>query len=303
MPLSGPTPPIAGKMGYIGKVGIFGLTVRALSSSLAAKQSITHPDVVDNRIDRSLYQLGAVEIDGDVAMPVVKDDSAATFLNTVWGFAVKRDSSTGELTSAGDVVLVYSYGGTSRTFHNCKVNTFEFRATAGDRMEATAGFMGTHATNGGSAGDPYSVAPVRVLTWDDIEVNGSGNVTFASCLVKEFTATINNNLSRNYTFCEISGAPHNLFASNISTGKRFVNGSIGFQGFSPTDETGAELNSIHTTSTDTITFSLRTGGFTRQFNNVIYEYQDISINVGLITSTVNWYAHGSVSGAAITPDS
>ena len=28
-------------------------------------------------------------------------------------------------------------------------------------------------------------------------------------------------------------------------------------------------------------------------NNVVYELQDIAINPALITSTVNWYAHGS----------
>jgi hypothetical protein len=287
-------------MGYIGKVSIFGLPTRALSSSLAAKQSITHPDVVDNRIDRSLYQLGAVEVDGDVALPMIKDDSSATFLNTMWGFATQRDAGTGELSNANqEVVLEYSFQ-TARTFKGCRINTFEFRATAGDRMEATVGFMGTIAVDGGSVGDPYSTSPVRVLTWDDINIDGDGNVIFPSCLVKEFTATINNNCSRNYTFCDATvaggGASHNLFASNISTGKRFVNGSIGFQGFSPTDATGAYQNPVNTTSTDTITFTLRTGGFTKTFNNVIYEYQDISINVGLITSTVNWYAHGGAGG-------
>lgn len=297
MPITSPIPPAAGRMGYIGKVSMYGLAVRAMSSSLAAKQGITHPDVVDNRIDRTLYQLGAVEVDGDVAIPVVKVGSANTFLTTIWGFAVNRDQNTGELINSGDVILEYSYQ-MARTFKGCKVNTFEMRATAGERVEATMGFMGTIAVDGGVAGNPIDLSPARVLTWDDVRINATGVAGFDTCIVREFTMTINNNLSRNYTFCDLTaqGAPHSLFASNISTGKRFTQGTLGFQGFAPTDQK-AELNSTTFTSDDTLTFNF--GGFGRVFRHIIYEYQAIDINVGLITSTVNWYAHAGTNEAAV----
>lgn len=279
-----PVPPTPGRMGYIGRVSIFNRVIRAMSSSLAAKQTISHPDVVDNRIDRTLYQLGPIEVDGDIAFPVVKTSESNAFLGFVWDIATVRDLNTGELLNNGQVILEYSFQ-QIRTFNECRVNTLELRATAGDRVEGTLNFMGTTVVDAGSPPAFTDLSPARVLTWDDVTITAGGDVTFDSCIVRGFTITINNNLSRNYTFCPGVG----LFASNISTGKRFVEGSLEFQGFAATDPTGAELNRLKFTTTDTLTFDF--GGFSRTAKNVIYEFQDIAINVGLITSTVRWYAH------------
>ena len=112
-----PLPPNPGRMGYIGKVSIFGTVLRTLSSTLKAKQAINHPDVVDSRIDRTLYQLGPVEVDGDVVVPVVKDLAANTFLTMIWNMATQRDVNTGELLNNGTIVLEYSYQ-QSRQFNN-----------------------------------------------------------------------------------------------------------------------------------------------------------------------------------------
>ena len=288
-----PVPPTAGRMGYIGAVYLFDRVVRALSSSLVARQAINHPDVVDNTIDRTLYQLGPVEVDGDIVVPVVTGGGVqgTGFLEYLWEIAVKRDLETGELIRSGQIILEYS-SGQSRTFQGCKVNNLEMRATAGDRVEATIGVMGTTAATGGVSPGMTDLSPARVLTWDNVSVNSG---LFPTCIVREFNFTIANNLSRNYTFCPETG----LFASNISTGKRFVNGALGFQGFAPTDTAagaGAETNSNRTTATETLSFNF--GGFARTFYNVVYEYQAIDINVGLITSTVNWYAH---AGTGQTP--
>lgn len=289
-----PVPPTPGRMGYIGSVVIFGRVVRALSSSLVARQAINHPDVVDNTIDRTLYQLGAIEVDGDVAFPVVAGGSTqgGAFLAFVWEITMSRDQTTGELIkpniNGGNVVLEYS-AGQIRTFQGCKVNSLELRATAGDRVEGTLNFMGTTAVDSGTSPGLTDLSPARVLTWDDVVITPSDGI-FDSCIVREFAATINNNLSRNYTFCPATG----LFASNISTGKRFITGSLGFQGFAPTDPARAETNTSRFTSTDTLSFDF--GGFSRTFRNIIYEFQAIDINVGLITSTVNWYAHAGTGG-------
>lgn len=289
-----PTPPTPGRMGYIGSVSVFGTVIRALSSSLVARQAINHPDVVDNTIDRTLYQLGAVEVDGDVAFPVITGSStqAGNFLDFVWGIAMNRNPDTGELRSPNGqaVVLAYSFGQV-RTFQDCRVNSLELRATAGDRVEGTLNFMGTKVVDGGEVPQQTDLSPARVMTWDDVELSPSPDV-FDTCVTREFSITINNNLSRNYTFCP----DFDLFASNISTGKRFINGSLGFQGFARTDTERALSNTNRNTSEDTLAFSF--GGFSRTLRNIIYEFQAIDINVGLITSTVNWYAH---AGTGKTP--
>jgi hypothetical protein len=276
-------------MGYIGSAVIYGRSVRALSSSLKAKQTISHPDVVDSRIDWSLYQLGPIEVDGDIAIPVVKTSSGNSFLGFIWEIAVQRDTLTGELTRFGDVILEYSHQQV-RTFHTCRVNSLEMRATAGDRVEATINFMGTTADDSGVSPGLTDLSPARVLTWDDVTITAAGDVTFDSCIIREMSFTVNNNCSRNYTFCPGVG----LFASNISTGKRHVQGTLGFQGFAATDQPGAEQNRNRFTTNDTLSFDF--GGFSRTFRHIIYEFQSIDLNVGLVTSTVNWYAHGGSSG-------
>lgn len=294
-----PFPQTAMMMGYIGRVQIGKIgAVRALSVSLNPKQAITHPDVIDNRIDRTLFQLGPIEVDGDIAIPMIAAPRAGgeggtnTFLTGIWGWTVVRDPQTGNVPGDGETItLQYSYK-YSRQFYNCKANTFEIRATAGDRAESTINVMGTKLDPGGTSGDPIDYAPARVLMWSDIAVTGTVVGTdLESCQAREFTLTINNNLSRNYTFCREFG----MYASNITAGKRYVNGTFGFQGYSPTDN--AAFQNVTRDPADTINFDF--AGFSKTAYNVIYEFQVLDFNPGLITSTVNWYAHGSKDGPAI----
>ena len=275
-------------MGYIGHVSGFfsgGAAIRALSSSLTVRQAITHPDVVDGRIDRSLVQLGAVEVEGDVVFPLVAGGETS-FVTNALQQAWKRDDS-GELQNSGAVTLMYAYQ-TARQFNGCKINTFEIRATAGDRCEGTFGFMGTTAGDGDSQRILVGTSPVKVLMWDAVSIS-SGIVR--SCVVREFTLSIANNLSRNYTFCNSNG--EGLFASNISTGKRFVNGTLGFQGWADTDGLAFQNATQSGSLTTDPALAINVGDLHTTANNVVYELQDIAINPALITSTVNWYAHGS----------
>jgi len=283
-----PVPLKPARMGYIGAVVVFNIPIRAMSSSLKATQRIEHPDVVDNRVDRTLYQLGPVEVEGDIVIPVVKSGESQTFLNQIWDWATLRDLTSGELINNGDVVLNYSYD-IGRTFNGCRVNRMSMRATGGERVEATLNFMGTTAVDGAAIQDPIDYSPARVLTWDDVTVSGS---EFDTCQIREFTFEINNNCVRNYTFCPETG----LYASSISTGKRHINGTIQFLGWSQAERL-ATTNYTRSTSNEQLTFDF--GGFSQTFNHVIYEYQQIDINVGVVSSTTNWYAHGGTSDLAV----
>ena len=283
-----PVPSKPARMGYIGAVVVFGTPIRAMSSSLKASQRIEHPDVVDNRVDWTLYQLGPVEVEGDVVIPVVKSGESQTFLTTVWEWVTSRNLTSGELINSGDVILNFSYD-IGRTFNGCRVNKLSMKATAGERVEATLSFMGTTAVDGASIQDPIDYSPARVLTWDDVSISGAGLDT---CQIKEFTFDINNNCVRNYTFCPETG----LYASSISTGKRHINGTLQFQGWAQTENL-ATTNYTRSTSTEQLTFDF--GGFSQTFNHIIYEFQQIDINVGVITSTANWYAHGGKNDLAI----
>ena len=164
------------------------------------------------------------------------------------------------------------------------------RATAGERLDATVNFWGTDFENGGGQ---VSAPPdiKRVLSWADLSISGLG----PSCDIREFSFNVNNQLSRNYTFCP--GKHGGYVPNNISAGKRQVSGSIGYQGAAPDDDNNAEKNATQDNPPGgTLVFDAR--DFTVTFNNITYEYQSIEAQPGLITSTVNWYAH-SIDGTAI----
>ena len=290
-------------MGYIGGVQLFGgAPFRATSCSLNVRQAIEHPDTIDGTVDWTLYALKGIEIEGDVAFPVLSDTSSSTSLTNIWNLAMARDLSSGELINSGTVVVTYGGGPAaySRTFNGCKINTFELKATAGERLDGTVGIWGAGSQLAGQPGavviqgktvGPVSGPPIRVLSWADLLF--SGNSIGQGCQIREFTMTVNNNLSRNYTFCPASG----FYPNNISTGKRHLNGTFGFQGFAPT-EASADANQNNSSPTEpSLSFSTSNwSGVT--FLNIVFEYQTIEAQPGVITSTTNWYAHANGGGLA-----
>jgi hypothetical protein len=271
-------------MGYIGGVNLFGTVLRVTSCGLTPKQKIDLPPVIDGTVDNTMYQLGGFEIGGEVKFPVM---SGSGFEGTIWGMATARDSGTGELTQTGIVVVKY-YQGIGRTFDGARINTMEFRASAGDKVEASADIWAVSFEDGGDVA-AVSGPATRILQWSDVSVGGSDIET---CLVKEITVQVNNNLSRNYTFCPDSG----LFPNNISTGKRMLNGSLTFQGFAPTDGQ-AEANK-NKTSPDA-SLSLKFGDLVISFPQVIWELQNIEAQPGLITSSANYYPLADGGGSAL----
>jgi len=282
----------AAPMGYIGSVSLFDVgVVRVSSCSLARKQAIDHPDVIDGTVDWTLYQLKGIECEGDVRLPVTAGGGAT--LSSLFDLATQRDLDTGELVHDGTVVVAYGGGPQSkvRTFSGCKINTFELKATAGEVVEATIGIWGQSAVDGGLKSH-VSGAPVRCLAWADILVTGVGD----GCLVKELTMTIANNLQRNYTFCPASG----YFPNNISTGKRHISGSLGFQGFAPTEDSAWSNKDHDNPQGGSLIIAVAGGGFSKTFLNITYELQTIEAQPGVITSTANWYAHADGGGQAFS---
>lgn len=275
MPGSTPGPAV---MGYIGAVQIGNLAVvRTTSASLTAKQAINHPDVVDGGVDWTLYQLAGIEIDGDVAIPVV----GGTFAQQLLDLLKRNTTGDGQMLQPADVSISYGKA-LVRTFTTCFINTLEFRATAGERLDATVNFWGTKFnTSGGNLGGATDVR--RVLSWADITIAGQ---SVAGCDVREFTFTVNNNLQRNYTFCAADG----FFPNNISAGKRNCSGSLTFQGPAPTEDSAVANTTTTAPHAGDLVFGT-TDGLSITFKNIVYEFQTIEAQPSVITSSVNWYAH------------
>ena len=281
-------------MGFMGKVDIpvLGAALRATSCSLNAKQTIDHPDVIDGTSDWSIYQLRGIEIDGDVAFPVLNGQAFIGNLFTL----VKRGGDGQPQQGAFETNVSYDAKTFGRKFSGCLVNTFEIRATAGERVDATINIWARKMDNTGSTSAPPG-SVLRVLGWADINITGASIVP---CDVRELSVTVNNSLVRNYTFCPSDG----YFPNNIAAGKRQVNGTLGFLGPAPTStptNIGTGLADCAPTLGDlNIQFLCGVGSITA--HGVVFEYQTLEAQPGVITSTVNWYAHsgdinGSIEGA------
>jgi len=287
--MAGSTPGPA-TMGFIGAIKIGNLsTVRATRGSLTAKQAISHPDVIDGGVDWTLYQLAGIEIDGDVEIPVVGGGFPAQLL----ALLTRNVTGDGQMTNPTDIQIGYGKQ-LVRIFKDCYINTIEMRATAGERLDATANFWGTRFdTSGGSLGNSGDGVK-RVLSWADISISGPSVV---SCDIRAFSFTVNNNLSRNYTFCNKPGI-EGFFPNNISAGKRNVSGNIEFQGPAPTEDLAFANSNTTSPNGGTLTVAT-TDGLSVAFKNITYEFQNIEAQPGLITSTVNWYAHAPAGDEAI----
>jgi len=323
-----PVTPTA-QMGYVGFLQLqsWGLTttqfpIRFTSSDLNITQAVEAPDIIDGRVDRTVYQLGPIETEGTVEFPMIIDASG-DFIDSVWQIATRRDNRegtdfSGELIHFGDIVVKYVQGRTY-LFRRCKVNSLTINAAQGDRVNGTIGFWGTTRETTATLALPNYLSPARTLTWDQVRVYGfqgttapadpRNSGTFSTQNVRSISINIENNLSRNYTFDPDAG----LFPSNISTGVRNVTGSLEFQGWAPTEDL-ADSNSQRCTSEETIRFDVLssceagdatdvTVAFNRQMYGVVYQHQDVSSVMDVFTSTVNWQAfaieddnHDSVDG-------
>ncbi|MCK5763475.1 MAG: hypothetical protein KAH05_05090 [Clostridiales bacterium] len=294
-------------MGYVGFVDIGGNLLRATSADIALTQEITKPDVVDGRIDKTVYQLGPQEIGGSVAFPAVYDNQGgATVVANMWELACKR-TEIGTLTSV-PITIKYAQTGTynSSTFRydGCVTNSLQLSVTQSDMMNITMDVVGLTRT-GDSAniedpkfgvGTPDATDNSRVVTWADsrIEINegdqrpiGLGG-TVGGQFVRSFEVNINNNVSRFYTLNKA------LFAQAVAPAKREVTGNIVFIG--RLDGLGelARTNEDYAYENTSINFgfkpSIGSSEFIRHLPNVVFQIEEMAITNDLFETTMQWHS-------------
>jgi hypothetical protein len=77
-------------------------------------------------------------------------------------------------------------------------------------------------------------------------------------------------------------------------------GTLGFQGFAPTDGSAdTNRNRATTDSGLTLTFG-KIEPLVVAFDKIVWEYQQIEAQVGVITSTANYYPFASGGGVAFS---
>lgn len=307
------------KMGYVGSVTFLGTTggnirVRATSADVRASQEITYPDVVDGKIDRTLYQLGPRIVEGNVSFPLVHEGGSILLPQgkscnqttgkaigaTFWEMGVVRDPF-GRLINEFDTQIRYT-DDTGYVFPSCIVNTLTMSVTQSDVVNVSMDLIG------GASGDdnvrrdlgqnevnPNILSPARVVTWNDFLLRIFGESGELEAVrgdyVRNFEVTVNNNAERFFTL------NNRLAPQDITAKKREVSGSIVLMGRVPGLSELAYNNQQRFTSTSSIHFGYSLGGggavaFATALHGVIFEMEEIAITNELVETTVNYGAMG-----------
>lgn len=222
-----------------------GNILRVNSADINLAQEITMPDVIDGRIDRTVYQLGPKIVEGTIAMPVVADietggcptkqdlrDQAGLtgqILDNIWCWATARNSQGRMLYADASFDIRYANHAAFK-FDNCVVNTLGMSIAHGDAVTFDINVIGrgrqpfTDPPNQEPRPSDF-LSPARVLTWNDVSVTalqgcGDNEGLFFSNQVREFSFEINNNADRYYT---LQGS---LFPADINVQKREISGSV-----------------------------------------------------------------------------
>lgn len=277
-------------MGWTGFVKLTSNTLnanhilRVTSANINLKQEIDMPDVIDGRIDKTVYKLGPKIIEGSLELPLVADidpesfggcpnvsdlqnpsSVAGTLLNNLWCWSTARGPQ-GRLLY--DAILDIRYANHAAfTFDTAIVQSLGMTVAQSEAVNLNIDIMGRGRTPAvdpagiGGAASPHIerfLSPARVFTWNDVTVNGVGGCgnpdnLFLSNQVREFSLEINNNAERFFT---LNGS---LFPMDINVGKREITGSLKLLGSQHRLRELAESNQERFTEKNEIRFAFYIG--------------------------------------------
>lgn len=265
------------KPGYMGIATIAGSSVRCNDFSMQAIQNPLFYDHVFGLRDSgggSLYagksDTGALNTQKRIMRASVKifQGSISYPIASVSGDPLFEYAKTGDSFSVG---FTYTCG-ISRSFGDCKINTYTFTATGGDLCQVSAEIIGITASDG-EGGDGYD-AEEKLLTWGEISVSvgggGSGDP------INAITFTVNNNCKPIYTAG--GNVAFSLEPIKLRVGMQEVSGSISYY------NKGVDLlflEGIQDSSEITIS-----GEGVERTLNVVFKPQERSGSIGPIISSL-----------------
>lgn len=309
-------------MGYVGSVTFANIalispapsfngnvTVRATAADIKAAQEITFPNVVDGRMDRSVYQLGARTVQGNVSFPLIHEGSAVTsgrdcgttvnHGSLFWSLASQRDQF-GRLQYDSMQVRIRYSDDTAFIYPNCLINSMTMSVQQEGNVEMSMEVMGganssdnvrENASDIGA--DLDYLSPARVVTWNDFVVRlfGDDGVIVSGDYIRNFEVSLNNNAERYYTL------NNRLAPQDIAAKKREIQGRVVLMGRHPNLSELAYNNQTRFTSQAKIAFGYRLGSsgnpiFSTVLNGVVFQIEEIAITNELIETTVPFYALG-----------
>lgn len=292
-------------MGYVGFVNVDGNIIRATSADIKLSQEITKPDVVDGRMDRTVYGLGPQEVGGSIAFPAIYDNAGGTTtVENMWNKVCRR-TDIGTLQSF-PIEVKYAQTGTynssSFSYDNCVANSLQFSVTQSDNMNISMDVIGLTRTpvsidtvDYPGAPNPAATDNSRVVTWADsrIEINEGGRPIglggqIGGQFIRSFEVNVANNVERFYTLNKA------LFAQAIAPTKRDITGNIVFIGRLDGLAQLALTNEDYAYEDTDIRFgfkpSIGSTEFIRRLPNVIFQIEEMSITNNLFETTMNWHS-------------
>ncbi len=358
------TPDDAEHFANMGWVGFAKLTIDSLntenvlrvnSADLNLAQDIEMPDVIDGRIDRTIYKLGPKTVEGTLSLPVVADVApallgdgcptvqdltvAGSLLDTIWCWATARTSQGRMMYNDARIDVRYA-NHAAFTFDRTVVNTLGLSVTQGDQIGWDINVYGRARQPAVLDIEQLKVdpaitdflAPARVLTWNDISVNGIRGCNagveedlFFSNQVREFNMDIANNTDRFYT---LNGS---LFPTDINVGQREISGSLTLMGLADRLRILAESNPERFTEKNEVRVAIYIGNETfnganfdprnwtginsdqpsqdaiwyKKLTGVVFQIEEMSMTNDLFETTVNWHAlaNDQFGYTAFSPDS
>lgn len=347
-------PAIDGHFANMGWVGFLKLRIPSLSANnilrvtsadINLSQEITMPDVIDGRIDRTVYQMGPKIVEGSISMPVIADIDpnsfsgcpdvsdlndasgvAGSLLNNVWCWATARGPQGRLLYNDASLEIRYA-NHAAFTFDAAIVNTLSMSVAQSDAVTFDISLIGRGRTPSpdpaGIGGSPTPLierflSPARILTWNDVTVNGVGGCSnpddlFFSNQVREFNMEINNNADRFYS---LNGS---LFPVDINVGKREISGSITLLGLQDRLRQLGESNQERFTEKNELRIAFYIGDdrfngvnftprdwtsalgtnvpsdaiFGKRLTSVVFQIEEMSMTNEVFETTVNWVALGN----------
>ncbi len=334
-------------MGWVGfvKLNIDSLNARNILRATAAdinlSQEITMPDVIDGRIDRTVYQLGPKIVEGSISLPILADvdpnpfggcpevsdlndpsSVAGSLLNNIWCWATARGAQGRMLYDDARLEIRYA-NHAAFTFDTAIVNTLSMTVAQSEPVTLDINVIGRGRTpfpdphnNAGS--DPLIeqfLSPARILTWNDVTINGVGGCSnpadlFFSNQVRDFNMEINNNAERYYT---LNGS---LFPIDINVSKREITGSMTLLGIQHRLRELAETNQERFTEKNEIRIAFYIGDdkfngvnfdqrdwigsqgttapsnsiFAKRLTSVVFQIEEMSLTNDVFETTINWNA-------------
>lgn len=312
-----------------------GITVRVTSADIKLSQEISYPDVVDNKIDQTIYQLGPAVVGGTIQFPLVHeganvgnlygksacvDENAASLVQSLWKIVADRDE-VGRMKHAFDCHVRYA-DNLAYKYYGCLVNQMTFTINQSEPVQVSAEVIGgaTSPVSGGtgvgslrgemtpdaSTDLTKMLAPARIVTWNDAiisfwreNVDNSDTAGFLTAAeIRQFTCTVNNNIERFYT---LNGR---LGPQDIAAKKRELSGTLDIMGHNNKLSLWTASNEDRFTAPSGIAFGYKLGNndpghayWATGLFGVVFEIEEVALSTGLFETKTKWRALGDCTNS------